>query len=387
MSLFKQLEKLYHPDRSQDENAHTEIVAQVLRNSDELTLGWLRSLGVTKLAKADNIRIKTQETFAKLRESDPGSRPDITIRIVADGKKELIFVESKHDAVQGYDQLQHYADQLDAARSREAFDRIALVFITRDYEPAQPPQTTVPLLFTFKGTRWFEFYQHLKARVKKNSDGLAEQLKLFMEEKRMSLGNQFRSTDLVAMESFLSAKALMDETLDGISEKATKILGQPFTKIKYAIDQMRDLKRYLIYSEFMGSDRRAGFQCLIGYWFPHENPDEPVWVGIALASNPKAPVHRQLNQAFRDWSLKSGGSWAAYQIDDETAWSWIRKVKAVRSFMGGEDHVGAIKDYLLALLEDVREFKKAYPSLPWSSASEVEADATQPAQKASGATI
>ena len=51
MSLFKQLERLYRPDRFQREDFHTEIVAQVLRNSDELTLAWLRSLDVTKLVK------------------------------------------------------------------------------------------------------------------------------------------------------------------------------------------------------------------------------------------------------------------------------------------------------------------------------------------------
>jgi hypothetical protein len=59
--------------------------------------------------------------------------------------------------------------------------------------------------FNFKVTRWFGFYNKLKAYMKKNSDGLAEQLKLFMEENHMLLGNQFRSTDLVAMENYLSA--------------------------------------------------------------------------------------------------------------------------------------------------------------------------------------
>ncbi len=51
MSLFKQLENLYRPDRFQREDFITEIVVQVLRDSKELTLEWLRSLGVTDLKK------------------------------------------------------------------------------------------------------------------------------------------------------------------------------------------------------------------------------------------------------------------------------------------------------------------------------------------------
>ena len=68
MSLFNQLKRLYRRDKFQMEDFHTEIVAQVLRNSNDLTLQWLRSLGATKLEMPVGIAITTQEKFDKLEE-------------------------------------------------------------------------------------------------------------------------------------------------------------------------------------------------------------------------------------------------------------------------------------------------------------------------------
>ena len=358
MGLFKQLEKLYRPDRFQREDFLTEIVAQVLRNSPELTLEWLRWLNVTDLKQADHINITTQVKFEKLVGHDTDSRPDMAISLVEDENAELVLIESKVDSTQGDAQLLRYADQLAAERIGKGLKRASLVFITRDYEVARiaTPQDSN---FSFRSTRWFEFYNKLKAHLKTNSDGLANQLKLFMEENRMSLGNQFRSTDLVAMENFLSARALMDETLAGeVSATVRNVLGS-VSNLKRNVDQqLRDIDRYTIYSEF------DGFDCAIGYWFPNENPDAPVWVGIQLFSNPQARVRKEVIQAFRDWIERSGCSWSAEQLDDRTAWSCIRKGKAIQALMAGEDHVRAIIAYLLQLLEEVGQFKKASPSLP-----------------------
>lgn len=365
MSLFRQLEKLYRPDRFQREDFLTEIVVQVLRNSKELTLEWLRSLGVTDLKNAD-IKIDSQTNFKKLAGHDTDSRPDIAITIIEAGNTELILIESKVDATQGDTQLQRYADHLAAEKRRKALKKVTLVFITRDYEAAAVALIAPDLSFSLKVTRWFEFYNKLKAHVKKNGDGLAEQLKLFMEENRMSLGNQFRSTALVAMENFLGAKALMIETLNGdVTNKTRNVFGSVSNLGGNADRQLREQGRYVVFS--------GG--CYIGYWFPHENPDKPVWVGIELWSDPRLNAHKEETQAFHDWVEKSGGTWTS-KLDDETGWSCIRRGKAIQLLMGEENHVQAIKNHLLQLLEEVERFKKTYPTLPYAtSAQEVEADA------------
>ena len=349
MSLFKKLQPLYCADRHED--IHTEIVAQVLKNSDELTLAWLRSIGVTTKEKA-RVDINPQKTFAKLSEHETDSRPDITIRIVADGTEELIFVESKLGSTQGYDQLLRYADHLAEVKQSRSLAKASLVYITRDFEAVKDPRPGV----IFKVMRWYEFYRILKAHV--NGDGLAKELKLFMEENRMSLGNQFRSTDLVALENFFSAKALMDETLDGeVSEKASKIF-QAFYRVEVNYRGLRDRQRYTAYSL-----APEVAECHVGYWFPQENPDKPVWVGVQLYSIPGASVRKEVIQAFRDLIAKSGGSWSGEDLDEENEWSVLSKGKSIQSFMGETDHVRAVKNYFLQLLDEVGKFSETYPNL------------------------
>ena len=354
-----QLRHLVSSERFQIEDFHTEIVAQVLRNSPALTLDWLREIGATGLQSADHIGIETQERLVKLETHTSGSRLDLPIRLVANGRAELIFVESKLPSTQGVDQLKKYAEQLEAAHRETPLAKTSLVFITRDYEFAEKPNVSdVTFKLNFCQTRWFVFYRHLKAHI--NSDGLAKELKLFMEENHMSLGNQFRSTDLVSLENFLSAKALMDETLQGkVTEAVFKILGS-VTSLNKAAIQLRDHHRYVVYAQF------EGFECHIGYWLPHQNPDEPVWVGITLNSNPTSKNRKDIVLAFREWNQKTAGAWEADNLDNEKAWVCIYKGKAIHALMSGADHVREIKNHLISLLDEVKEFKKAYPKLPWS---------------------
>jgi hypothetical protein len=101
------------------EDFHTEIVAQVLRNSEALTMRWLCSLRATTLEMPNSIKIRTQEKFAALEQDQPGSRVDMVIRLVKDGQGEMIFIESKIDSTENPGQLQNMQ-----ARSRSRRDLI-----------------------------------------------------------------------------------------------------------------------------------------------------------------------------------------------------------------------------------------------------------------------
>ena len=344
------------------EDFHTEIVAQVLRNSPALTLDWLRRVGATTLEKVDCVTIATQETYEKLDGHATDSRPDITIRLMAGGATELIFVESKLPSTQGSDQLQRYVEHLNAATTKQSVQKTSLVFITRDYEAASGTLMIDP---RFKLARWFEFYQILKSHV--NGDGLAKELMLFMKDNHMSVGNQFRAIDLVALENFLSVKALMDETLDGeVAEEAKRILGG-ITSIKKASNQLRDQGRYII-SSLNWNDLCP----MIGYWLPRDEPDEPVWLGITIESNPSSAMKADIRKAFQGWLAGAGHEWKADGLDDEMAWGSIYKGRFIQSFLGGTDHVHDVKRYLLSLLSEVEAFRTAYPKLPWSGCSSAE---------------
>jgi hypothetical protein len=361
MGLFAQLEKLHRQDRFQQEDFHTEIVAQVLRNSRQLTVQWLRGIGATTLSNPDSIIIATQEEFDRLAGHTTDSRPDIAIRVVQGAKTELILIESKLGSKQGSDQLQRYAEHLTA---RE-LENTALVFITRDYEGAADP---IRLDRRFKPARWFEFYRYLKAYGEK--DALTEELKLFMEENHMSLGNQFRAVDVVALENFLGVRALMDETLAGeVTLEAKKILGD-VSSLKGSFKQLRDYARYTIQASFGNRD----FYCLIGYQLPNRNPDDPVWAGVVLTSDPRSKIRSQVITAFRGLVKDKSRGWTADGLDDEKDWCELSLGKPLNAFLSEEDHVRAIKSHFIGLLREVSAFKKSNPRLPWSASAEDVAD-------------
>jgi hypothetical protein len=210
-------------------------------------------------------------------------------------------------------------------------------------------------------TRWFTFFHYLNAHA--NGDGLAAELKLFMEENRMSLHNQFRSVDALALESFLGAKALMDETLWGdVSYKFEDVLGKVSSCCKASL-QLGKHGRYVMYAQL---GKGWDFECLLGYWLPNQSPTAAVRLGVAFTSNPKSLVRTQVIEAFRKLAEKSDGAWASGGLFDAKAWAWVSKGRDLPALMGPGDHVQAIKRHFLQLLNEVKAFKDEHPGLPWA---------------------
>jgi|GEM_PF-1540623 len=373
MSLFREIRRLSISDKEQVEDVLTEIVAAVLCNSQELTKSWLQMVGVCFAPEAEIISIKTQYRVPGLPEHDTSSRIDMVIRLAEGDSRYLVYIESKvgsHENTRGeaqtsdYDpvkvskgQLQTYTELL-AEECRQQKATGSLIFITRDYEfidHSSFKNSTVH----FYQTRWFQFFQHLKSR--KSSDGLESQLKLFLKENRMSIGNQFRSTDLVALENFHGAKALMDETLEEVSDRWRKVLGKGGWKHK-AIGQLRRHGRYMIETKF------PGFEALLGYWLPQDNPDESVSLGIVFYCNPKAEQRDAILSAFREWASKRGDAWDVSGMDDPKSWAELTRWQWLRNLQTSEDHVAAVKNYFAELVTELEAFKSEFPKLPWTPA-------------------
>lgn len=355
MSLFQNIRRLCLSEKEQIEDILTEIVAEVLRNSQELTLQWLSRLGEVRLEETESIRISTQERFDLLDGHDTDSRVDLVIRLSEPASKRIVFVESKVGSEQESGQLQRYADHLRNTCHIEGATG-SLVFITRDFEPAVKP-IVEGFDFAFFQTRWFHFYQCLNAR--RSHDGLERQLKRFMQENNMSLGNQFRSTDLVALEHFLGAKALMDETLTTVSERWRAVLGKG-GRIHKAIGQLRMHNRYVIFTKLVG------FEVVLGYWLPLANTNDVVWVGIQFLCDPKATERISIIKAFREWSADNPNDWAQEELDNPKALGTIFKGEFLNSFQTNDDHVAAIRTYFIARINELQKFRNRYPKLPWT---------------------
>ena len=164
MSLFTQLRQLYARDKFRLEDFHTEIVAQVLRNSPQLVVVWLSGfdwkgrLDLTPMREPDSIQVATQEEFAALEDHETDSRPDIAIRLCKDERQLLVLVESKVGSTEGFEQLKRYAEHL---AQRPHTHSTALIYITRDFE-AEKTFPILPKKVAFAQSRWFEFYRCLQ---------------------------------------------------------------------------------------------------------------------------------------------------------------------------------------------------------------------------------
>jgi hypothetical protein len=130
MPLLRSLFRLFPTGAVALEDFHTEVAAHVMGSLPDATLSWLREISATKLTTVDEVIVTTQEELSALELHATGSRPDIAIRLAKDGKRELIYLESKIGATEGNRQLSRYAEHL----HRRPEQRKALIFITRSYE-------------------------------------------------------------------------------------------------------------------------------------------------------------------------------------------------------------------------------------------------------------
>jgi hypothetical protein len=355
MGLFREIQRLTRSGCERTEDLVTEVLASVLRRNPALAQSWFQRIGIRNIDAASSIEIQTQDPQELLEHHATDSRIDMSVQIIGPGTRQLVFIESKVQSAQGLDQLQRYAELLARECDRTAA-KGTLVFLTRDYEPADKP--SVPGFdFDFIVTRWFRFHECLAALG--GADGLEAELKTLLEEHRMSVGNRFRSTDLVALENFRVAKSLMDETLIEFGDNWRKILNKG-GRIHRAIGQLRQHGRYCLYT------RLTGFECVLGYWLPDPDSTEPVWVGITLYCDPKATARSEIVSAFRTWARDRPDAWSADDLDKDRAWASIYRGRTLNTFQGDSDQVAAIKAYFLSLIAELAEFRSKNPGLPWT---------------------
>ena len=300
-SLFTKLRKLHAGAKFRLEDYHTEIVAQVLRNRHDIMLAWLRELGVGRIRDPDEINVATQENLGALIGHECGSRPDIAIRLCKGAFVELLLIESKIGAKEGFQQLQRYADHLLATPSA---DSTILIYITRDFETKKwiTLQTTK---VAFKQTRWFQFYRILD-RFATQSDTITIELGKFMKENNMSQNMQFTPIDVLALTNFPAARKMMDATLwGGVSESFKIALGRVSSDLQ-AFQQLTNHQRYIIYSNVGTND---DFSFMLGYWIENSAPGEYPWVGLKIEVHPKSPIRPILINAMRHFisaKMRSG---------------------------------------------------------------------------------
>lgn len=368
MALFSRLLKL-NTGNIPLEDFFTEIVAHLLESSQELLFSWFKYFHVFDEYDYENASVSTQLTFASLEQHSTESRPDIVIELVSATKTDILFIESKIASQEGVDQLERYAEILD---SLSAYRNKALLYITRDFDP-KDEQGIFKQISTsgvkFKQLRWYEFYQFLTTQ---ESTELIQEVISFMQEYRMTQGNQFSSLDVLSLANFPSALKLMEATLWGeVNEKFARVLDNHLNialRKRKALNELQKYGRYII-TIWMPDGR---WWCGLGFFVKTVNSAEYPSVQVRLEVSSNSSKREIIIPAMRE-ICNQFSNWQGYRLNEPNAWSGIVKERSLRDFLSQEDHVRAIEEFFLESLEDVREIRSQYSHLPWQGMQESEA--------------
>ena len=139
-------------------------------------------------------------------------RPDIEIR---DGQDRLVYVEVKHDAPLGIDQLEYYLDKLQAAPE----PIIGLVLLTRSRVSAH--ETTLAR-DQYHHVCWYEIYNWLTETEIQDevSRYFAHSFMRFLEDKQMSM-EEVPSEYLSGVSALLKLTRMMETSITEVIPDAT----------------------------------------------------------------------------------------------------------------------------------------------------------------------
>ena len=364
-SLFGRMLPLFTGAR-RVEDLFTEAVARLFERRPDICLGWLESLDLISTSENNPqryVRVSTQKTFVRLDEHETDSRPDLIVEISfaseddeSEPYTEVVMIESKVGSIEGESQLKRYAGHLGKLHS----DRKTLIYITRAYDPKDGSEILAGTHgVNFRQLRWHDLYKFLQTTEK---DALVEEVMLFMEEQGMSRSHRLSATDLMALSGVPRAFEILDETLgDEVKAELEAFTGNK-AGIYQAQQQVRMLGRYILLARLRGFDLFS----YAGYVMDAED-GYPAAV-VQLEMKPQAAGREVSVAALK--KIASGEGWDAYNLDDPAEWAGVSRWMSLADLLSEEDHIAAVKRFFIEsireLWEELTEFKKENPELPWN---------------------
>lgn len=356
-SLFDNLLRIIKNDKIPFEDFFTEIFVYVLKFYPLILQDFVEEFDLSQL-KDWQFSIATQNTFSALEHHFSGSRPDIYIELFTDKLKDILLIECKIDAPEGYEQLKRYAEHLD---SFQALNSGLLVYITRDYDPKNKNEIFQNCKnlhrLNFIQLRWHEVYYLLRNW---NEHLLVQQFLIFMENNNMASNNQFSTVDILSLTNFNQAMKIMEETIFGeVYEGFKNRLNQISPPVK-SMSQLRNHNRYIILSE-----QNEKMWCFLGYWLESSRITDYPKIGLIIEIEPNSQKRNEVIEIMKNIIQQEQRNWKGHELNGVKTWSNINKLTSLQEFLSGEDHVKSIKNYFLELLEEIDMLKQNYPQLPW----------------------
>lgn len=355
-SFFKGLQSLAStPERSQEEDFFTEVIAGFFRSKPSLVLQWLQACDVP-VTESEAIFIDTQVEYGKQEDTLHPRRPDMRIQVVEkSGGRHVVLVESKLGSTEGHMQLRDYARIL-SSRCMDASSRTVL-YVTRNFDPKEEQKGEIlrglrgsPV--GFQQARWHELYQLIRQNTRQATpDYFGGQVQQFMEELGMATTNQFQPEDILALKSLSGAMSLVKEVLHSeVEVEFRDVLGIEGGK-RPPSDQLVKKQRYTLRHYATHLHVMLGFFVDRGGSYPTLGLILEVYPGSTDEPGLFSELHR----------IRQESVWDSKDLDSEAGWSGIVKEKNLRHFMPENDQVKAMKDYCLGLMSELRKIRDEHP--------------------------
>jgi hypothetical protein len=362
MSVFSRVRRLFRSEGFPDEDFLTEIVFAFIERHPNAFIAWLRSIGATDFPISSNLSAATQYHSAdSLEDQLPAKRPDMLLWLRNGNEEQVLFIESKVGSpLSGEDQLQQYARILWKLPSGAPK---SLVFITRDYLPqdrtqlfAGIPEAERP---KFVQARWHEFAAFLRKQIHPSHDTLTAELLDYMKEQQLDLPNTFTPLDIASLTGFKHALNVMHAVLEGrLAERFEEVCGS----IIDTYDRETKVAKYGLYVHQTAPGKRRGITITLGFWFGGKGDEYPTLYGD-ISFDAKTQDKPAVVKALHACALESKGRWAEDNLAVTSSYGRIHHGASIGQFLGTEDHVSAMREYLMNILEDIGRFRAANPSL------------------------
>jgi len=343
------------------EDFFTEIVAHLFATNQEIFYAWLQGFRVLNISSLLNVKVSTQQTYEPLAGHDTPSRPDIVIELETEEGYSCIFIESKVGSKEGDRQLERYAEIL---HTKSGFDQKVLLYITRDFDPKDESKLFHNMEhpnLQFQQLRWHQFYHFLKPY---KDIALVQEILSFMEEYRMANRNKFSSIDILTLVNFKDSLQLLQEVIEGeVDKEFRKVVGMAAKKFapSTALSELQKFNRYVLVAEF-----QEGMKCTLGFALNAptfaDYPTVRLFIEVDPNSSSRSKIVGMMKEICQQYEQQG---WREFELNNPNAWSGIIRERYLQEFLMQEDHVAAIKAFLLQTLAELSEIKSQYSDLPW----------------------
>ena len=342
----------------------TEIVATTIQRQAIEFVRWLRALHVTELPDSISISVHTHYYCPPSEENETREKyPDFLVRLGDGLAEEIIFIESKVDSdLSGKNQLQVYARILSAFSA----SRKTLLFITRDYYPQDhaavlaliPPDREKP---EFLQARWSHFAAHFKQCNRAANDPIVTELLDFMKNEKLTQDHQFTPADIAAITGFQHAYSVMRSVID--DELRTRLSGVCGELMDDYDTDVQVIRGPMLTLRNRPKGRNIGVT--LGFWLEPDDQGYP-WIYGDIWFDAKTQDKAKVVQAMLEFVSRKSNEWRAEDLSEASSYGRVFRECSLAAFLAEPNHASAIKKFLFEIIDDIGEFKKAYPKLAWT---------------------